>query len=45
MHPSEWAKAIYKRRSRRDVAKLIGLALLCLLAVLLAHYLKYGFIF
>lgn len=40
MHPSEYAKAIYRRRARKDFAKAGLLLLLIALAIWLAGLLK-----
>jgi hypothetical protein len=42
MHPSEWAKAIYQKQSRRDVAFVLGLVALVLALLWLAHFIKSG---
>lgn len=42
MHPSEWAKAIYEKRQRKDFAVVILMLILIVLALALANWLKHG---
>jgi hypothetical protein len=42
MHPSEWAKAIYQRKSRQRFVYVVAILLLTTLALWLAQFIKTG---